>query len=176
MGILSFVSNLFKRGSNIDIPEVYRPERPQKSKVYGSHGRLEIQNLFISVPLYNALDARDMQRVVDDQHSAVFFHFGVQDAIADHSCQENFNNLNLARPGMIAVIDEKDKQTSYKMIKSQIGHIRITPLGNRLFDQDWQQVATQNAGGLCIYTCIGKSSDDVMDVRLTYWQPVESGS
>lgn len=169
MGILNLIRGLFNQGRTITEQRVYQPA--PKVKVYGSHGRLEIPNLFISVPLYDALDAADRQRVVDNPDSAVHFRLGVQDVIADHTGQANFQNLNLAKPGMTATIDRKTSKTVYRMVQSQVGHIRISPLGNRLFDQDWVQVSTQNAGGLCIYTCMGKSAEDVMDVRLTYWQP-----
>ena len=171
MGILNLIRGLFDQGRTITEQRVYQPA--PKVKVYGSHGRLEIPGLFISVPLYDALDAADRQRVVDNPDSAVHFRLGVQDVIADHAGQANFQNLNLARSGMVATIDEREKKTSYQFTQSQVGHIRISALGNRLFDQNWQQVAAQNAGGLCIYTCMGKSADDVMDVRLTYWQPMD---
>jgi len=172
MGILNLIASIFRGGSSIERPAVYEPIAKPKPMVYGSHGRLEIPNLYISVPLYNALNAADRQRVVDEPSSAVFFRLGVQDVIADHACQANFQNLNMAKPGMIATIDEKERQTSYRMVQSQVGHIRIAALGNKLYDQNWTPVAMQNDGGLCIYTCMGKSADDVMDVRLTYWQPV----
>lgn len=172
MGIINFIHNFF-RGGHIDRPAVYEPQPVQRPLVYGTHGRLDIRNLFISVPLYDAATGADKQRMVDNPNSAVFFKLGVQNVIADHADQANFSNLNMAKPGMTARIYDREKETVYRFVKSQVGHIRISQLGNRLFDQNWQQVSTQNEGGLCIYTCIGKSADDVMDVRLTYWQPVE---
>lgn len=171
--ILNFINGIFQNSRRIEKPETATVDTQPKPLVYGSHGRLEIPRLLISVPLYDANGA-NKQRVVDDTDSAVYFRFGYQDAIADHSNQANFQNLNLAKPGMLAVIDQGETKTSYKLVQSQIGHIRISPLSNQLYDQDWNPVALQNAGGLCIYTCIRKSADDVMDVRLTYWQPVET--
>ena len=158
--------------SNPVIKTGYDPMPAPVQKVYGTHGRLEIPYLHISVPLYDASTGADKQRVVDDADSAVYFRLGVQDVIADHASQANFQNLNMARIGMVAIIDERDRQTSYRLVQTQVGHIRISPLGNSLFDQNWQRVSTQNAGGLCIYTCRGKSAENVMDVCLTYWQPL----
>ena len=174
MGVFSFIRGLFRSGRMIEKPTVFEPQPIQRPLVYGTHGRLDIRNLFISVPLYDAKTGAEKQQVVDDPNSAVFFKLGVQSVIADHASQANFQNLNLAKPGMTARIYDREKETVYRFKESQVGHIRISPLGNRLFDKNWQQVATQNEGGLCIYTCIGKSADDVMDVRLTYWQPVEA--
>lgn len=174
MGILNFIGGLFRRGSTVEPPAIYQPQPVQRPLVYGTHGRLEIRSLFITVPLYDAGTGAEKQKVVDDPNSAVFFHLGMQDVIADHACQANFQNLNMAKPGMTAVIDQKETKTTYRMVQTQVGHIRMTPLGNRLYDQNWNAVGLQNEGGLCIYTCMGQSADDVMDVRLTYWQPVET--
>lgn len=174
MGILNAFRKLLRSSGKVERAAVYQPQPDPRPLVYGSHGRLEIPSLYISVPLYNAMNGAERQRVVDSQNSAAYFDFGSQGVIADHASQANFQNLNMARAGMIATIDERYRQTSYQLVQSQVGHIRISPLGNRLFDQNWNQVAGQNEGGLCIYTCIGKSAEDVMDVRLTYWQPVNT--
>ena len=175
MGVLMRLGQLIAGNIRRSSPEAqteYIPTPTPVQKTYGTHGRLEIPYLHISVPLYDAFGGTEKQRVVDEPNSAAYFHLGVQDVIADHASQANFQNLNMARCGMVAIVDECGKETVYQLVQSQIGHIRISPLGNRLFDQNWRQVAEQNAGGLCIYTCMKQSANDVMDVRLTYWQPI----
>lgn len=142
-------------------------------KVYGTHGRLEIPSLFISVPLYDSKGA-DNQRVVDNPNSAAYMHWQKQDAIADHASQASFSNLNMVKPGKtVATIDLRTRQEKYLCVNSQVGHIRISPNGNRIFDANWNSANFQNEGGLCIYTCMGKSAEDVMDIRLTYWRPIQ---
>ena len=141
-------------------------------KVYGTHGRLEIPDLLIGVPLYDAKGS-ESQAVVDKVNSAVYMHWPKQDAIADHASQANFSNLNMAKVDRtVAIIDYGNREEKYHCVNSQVGHIRISPSGNRIFDENWNMAYFQNDGGLCIYTCMKKSADDVMDVRLTYWQPI----
>ena len=99
MGILNFIGGLFRRWRTVEPPAVYQPQPVQRPLVYGTHGRLEIRSLFITVPLYDAGTGAEKQKVVDDPNSAVFFHLGLQDVIADHACQANFQNLNMAATG-----------------------------------------------------------------------------
>lgn len=152
--------------------EIQRPV--QRPKIYGSHGRLEIAELGISIPLYDATDSSGTQRIVDRQDSAAYIHWIKQDAIADHANQSNMANLNMAKAGRtIAVIDLGGEQLAYRCVSSQVGHIRLSPDGkNRIFDANWNRANLQNEGGLCIYTCMHKSAEDIMDVRLTYWRPI----
>jgi len=145
---------------------------PSIPKKYGTHGRLEIQELSISVPVYDH-HGGDKQQIVDDENSAVFMDWGTQQCIADHNHQNNFSNLNRVRVGKtIAILDLQTKKNVYRCSMSQVGHIRLSDSGNRLFDSNWEPVYPQNAGGLCIYTCIKRVSPDTIDVRLTYWRPV----
>ena len=136
----------------------------------GTHGRLEIPELSISVPLYDA-NGCDSQKIVDAQDSAVLMRWGNQFAIADHNDQANFKNLSDAEPGKTTAMIRQGKNLQrYRCIKTQVGHITISENGNRIFDQDWKPVYQQAFGGLCIYTCLNKSAPNVMDIRLTYWQ------
>lgn len=170
--VIAFANNLRKFMSPA-VPKIDISPSVVKPKVYGTHGRLEIPELFISVPLYDATGGADRQRVVDDPDSAVFMHWQKQDAIADHASQGGFSNLNMAKvKRTIATIDQQTHKQSYVCVNSQIGHIMISAIGNRIYDENWEPAYTQNNGGLCIYTCIRKSANDVMDVRLTYWQPI----
>ena len=143
-----------------------------RPKIYGTYGRLEIPDLKISVPVYKA-QGGNSQKLCDDINSAVCLNWGNQIAIADHCDQGHFSNLNNVKVGItIATIDLQTSQKQYRCIKSQIGHIRISKEGNRIFDANWLPVYSQNPGGMTIYTCINKSQVDIMDVRLTYWQPI----
>lgn len=146
-----------------------------KPKVYGNRGRLEIPSLNISVPLYDT-SVGSAQRIVDNQDSAVILRWVSQYAIADHSSQSNFQNLNYAKPGITTMsIETKTAKDEYKCVKTQVGHIKIGSVGgNTIYDENWQPPNNQNQGGICIYTCIHKSAPDVMDIRMTYWQPVNS--
>ena len=50
------------------IVQYFKPA-PQP-KIYGTHGRVEIPSLSISLPLYEA--STDAQKIVDDKNSAAF--------------------------------------------------------------------------------------------------------
>lgn len=172
MELLHKVKQLVGRIRAVDPVASKKVTRMLSAKVYGTHGRLEIQELNISVPLY---DARGLasQRVVDNRNSAAFMRWQKQIAIADHCDQANFSNLNKVRAGSTtAVIDLRNTQERFICVSSQVGHIRLAESGNRIFDRNWNPANTQNEGGLCIYTCIEKSAPDVMDVRLTFWRPI----
>ncbi len=148
------------------------PSPEYAKKKYGTHGRLEIPELHISVPLYDAHDG-NQQEIVDEPQSAVYMRWGQQGAIADHSNQDRFSNLNRVRPWhTIATIDRQSAKEKFRCYRTQVGHIRTAEGANRIFDSGWKPVYAQNPGGLCIYTCIGRSAEDVMDVCLTYWLPV----
>lgn len=151
-------------------PEVHSEPQP---KVYGTSGWLEIPDLEIGVSLYDSRD-KDKQEIVDDDNSAIYMNWGTQQCIADHTYQSNFVNLNKAVVGKtIAIIDDGTNQRRYRCYSSQIGHIRIGPNGgNTLLDENWVLVYPQNIGGICIYTCLQLASDDVMDVRLTFWERI----
>ena len=138
-----------------------------KVDIYGSHGRLEIPSIGISVPLYND---GDKQKIVDEPDSAVWFKFGVQDCIADHNYQ-GFSKINDVVPEeTVAVILSPDKRVEYICFRSEVGHIISSGGMNKLRDAHWDYVNLQNPGGLCIYTCLEKSGNGIMDVRLTFWR------
>ena len=145
---------------------------PEEEIVYGTYGRLEIPDLNISVPLYG-VESGSAQQVVDLEDSAAYLKWPEQITIVDHCQQGNFANLNKAIPGQTkAFIVEPDLKKTYVCYQTQIGHIKIGTTSNVLFDKDWIPVYKSNAGGLTMYTCIEKSSQNVMDVRVTYWKPI----
>lgn len=145
--------------------------RADGKKVYGDAGLLDIPSLKIRVPLY-CPGEKSAQEITDDRYSAACFPWGGLTVIADHSHQGTFSMLNLAKAGKtVAVIDDGHAQKEYVCSSSQVGHLKSAEYGNELYDAEWAEVAGQNDGGLCIYTCIAKSARDVMDVRLTFWTP-----
>lgn len=132
-------------------------------KKKGTHGRIEIPSLRIGVPLYDS--NRNAQEIVDAKNSAVFLEWKNQVAIADHSGQDGFERLAKAIPyKTIACINYKSKEY-YLCTKKQVGHI----VSSKIYDFNWQNVKSD---GLVIYTCIGKSAGDTMDVWLTYWKRI----
>jgi len=132
-------------------------------KKKGTHGRIEIPSLRIGVPLYNSNG--NAQKIVDNKKSAVFLEWEDQIAIADHSGQDGFERLANAIPYQtLAYIDYKGKEY-YLCTKKQVGHI----VNDRIYDSKWEHA---KSGGLVIYTCIGKSAEDVMDAWLTYWKRI----
>ena len=140
---------------------------------YGNVGRLEIADLDIRVPVNNTRIG-SAQAVIDARDSAVYLNWGNQKAIADHACQANFSNLNQAVVGKTkAVLDRGTSKEQFLCVDSQIGHIKTESGVNTLYDSKWRFAHLQNPGGLAIYTCIQRSAPDIMDVRLTYWQPIE---
>ena len=144
-----------------------------KVKIYGNQGRLEIPDLDISVPLYDT-STGGAQQIVDKKDSAVLLRWNVQNAIADHSDQCNFSNLsNAVVGGTTMSIETQNSSKRYRCVRSQVGHIKTTNGSNQIFDENWNSPYTQNAGGICIYTCLNRSAPDIMDIRLTYWQPVD---
>ena len=46
--------------------------------------------------------------------------------------------------------------------------------GTHLKDGSMNPVYKQNAGGLCIYTCTGKTENAITYVHLTYWRKKSS--
>ena len=143
-------------------------------KVYGNQGRIEIPTLNISVPLYDT-STGSAQQIIDNEHSAVYLRWGQQIAVADHTTSENFCNLAHAIEGRtVATIDRKTSKQNYICSKKQIGHIKIGNGSNSIYDSKWQPVFPQNAGGLTTYTCISKSAEDVMDIWLIFWRPIDT--
>ena len=132
-------------------------------------GALLIPDLRIAVPLY---EGEDLQEIVDAPDSAVFFRLGVQDCIADHCHQEGFERLAEAVPDRTrAWISSEEGVRKYVCVRAEIGRIVTTERGHYLRDSAGEPVYRQNAGGVCIYTCTGKTAEAVTFVRLTYWQP-----
>lgn len=138
---------------------------PDRRKI----GALLIPDLRIAVPLYAG---EDLQEIVDAPDSAVFFRLGVQDCIADHCHQEGFSRLAEAVPDKTrAWISSDEGVKKYVCIRAEIGRIVTAEGRHYLRDSLGEPVYKQNAGGVCIYTCTGKTAEAVTFVRLTYWQP-----
>ena len=116
-----------------------------------------------------ALYAGNEQSIVDAPNSAAFFRFGVQDCIADHCHQDDFGRLADVKPGETRALVFTDKMREYTCIRHEIG--RITD--GRLSDSEGVPVYKQNPGGLCIYTCTGKTKEKETYVHLTYWREEE---
>ncbi len=141
---------------------------------YGTHGRLIIPDLNISVPL-NGIELGSAQHVIDLEDSAVYLKWPNQIVIADHCTQANFSNLKKAVPGRTkALIVTPDSKEEFACCRKQIGHIRIGQSSNALYDRDWIPVYKTNSGRLTMYTCISRSAPDVVDVWLTYWRPTQT--
>ena len=133
------------------------------------YGALLIPDLRIAVPLY---EGEDLQEITDAPDSAVFFRLGVQDCIADHCHQEGFERLAEAVPDRTrAWISSEEGVRKYVCIRAEIGRLVTIGDGHYLRDSLGEPVYRQNAGGVCIYTCTGKTADAVTFVRLTFWQP-----
>ena len=131
---------------------------------------LKIPTLAIKVPVYDRVSGSG-QDIIDRTDSAVRFKQGPLTIICDHCDQANFTRLNAAVPEHTRafIINGFFKRERYICTGSEIGHIIISEAGNRLYDSQWRHVY-QTHKGLCIYTCMRKSADDVMDVRLTFWE------
>jgi len=107
----------------------------------------------------------DRQKNVDSKYAAMW-NWGKLTVIADHSYQ-GFYKINRAAVGKTkAYLGTR----AYLCDVSEIGHIRITDKGNRLYRASWEAVYGAWADGLCLYTCIEMSASDIMDVRLTHWR------
>ena len=141
-----------------------------KSKTYGTHGRIEIPSLFISLPLYDTHG--NAQEIVDMKKAAAYIQWVKQAAIVDHSGQDGFERIAKAIPGQtLAYIEYKDGKIKERYIctKKQVGHIKTINGKNKIFDSNGK---TPVSGGIVMYTCIGRSAPDVMDVWLTYWKKI----
>lgn len=130
-------------------------------------GTLTIPSLNISVPLY---EGDNTQAIVDDSDSAVWFRLGVQDCIADHCHQGGFSRIKDAKPGTVAWVTTPSGKDKYICIRSDTGHLVNESGKYYLRDAHMQPVYQLNPGGLCIYTCTGKSDSQKTYVYLTYWR------
>ena len=138
-------------------------------KVYGTHGRIEIPDLGIGVPLYET-GSGNAQNLVDNPGSAAFIRYGTQSIIADHVSQ-GFSNLINVKPGVTkAYIRYADgRQEEYTCQCSQLGHIRKSESGNVLLDWTWGRALMRTGDNLVIYTCLGNAIGNDQRVTLTFW-------
>ena len=121
--------------------------------------RLIIPSLNINIPVFFGKNGPERQEIIDAQNSAVYFKWNQLTVIADHSSQANFKNLNKVK---------SKKAIAYLCDNTEIGHILIGH-GNRLYNSRWLPVHKVYKSGVCIYTCIKRRGQDIMDVRLTHW-------
>lgn len=130
--------------------------------------RLIIPSLNINIPVFFGKNGSERQEIIDAQNSAVYFKWNQLTVIADHSSQANFKNLNKvkSKKAIAYLCDNTTKK--YICDKSEIGHILIGH-GNRLYNSRWLPVHKVYKSGVCIYTCIKRRGQDIMDVRLTHW-------
>ena len=132
-----------------------------------TYGTLSIPLVSIFVPLF---EGKDLQKIVDERMSAVIFDYGKTKVIADHCHQNNFSNLNAVEINALAIIYHDGKTKLYRCFGTEVGHLLLGN-GTKLRDADWNYIHNRNAD-LCIYTCIKKSSETIMDIRLTFWKEV----
>lgn len=125
-----------------------------------SRNRVIIPSLFISIPVYESHG--NAQLIVNAENSAAFIRWNGQNAVVDHSGQNGFQRISKAKPYKTTAYVRGEK---FLCTKKQIGHIRQS----KIFDSEWKPVKSD---GLVMYTCIGKSADDVMDVWLVYWKRI----
>ena len=144
-------------------------KKKKKVVLFGDYGRLVIESLKIDVPLYDS-KGKEVQKIVDDDRSAVAIRWGDRVLIGDHNYQENFRNLYLVHPERtVAEVWNGDRKRTLVCVRKQVGHIEVG-LKNRLVDSDWNSVFSQDFGDVCIYTCLGWSANNIVDVVLTYWK------
>ena len=158
------ITNILKPAS---ITSVMKSKSASKidTKIYGDHGRIEIPDLKISLPLYKGND--NPQEVVDKKNAAAFLEWPDQNVIVDHTGQDGFERLASAVPlQTTAYIDFGTKKEKYICTKKQIGHLL---LGDKNKIRDANYVFPKSPG-LIIYTCKGLSQPNVMDIWLTYWK------
>lgn len=159
----------------MNLKQLFKKNPPKiPNKIFGTHGRIEIPDLEIEIPLYDS-EYGNAQSIVDRLDSAVFISHGQQGIIVDH-VDQGFKNLINVKPGItkayIYYYDPELKDGSveqYSCVCSQLGHIKKNISGNRLFDWSWKQAPDKNKDGLTIYTCLGNAIGDDQRVTLTYW-------
>ena len=159
-----YISNVLKPAVITSIRQSKNTSKTVK-KTYGDHGRIEIPDLKISLPLYNGKN--NPQEVVDRKNAAAFLEWPDQNVIVDHTGQDGFERLASTVPlQTIAYIDFGTKKEKYICTKKQIGHLL---LGDKNKIRDANYVFPKSPG-LIIYTCKGLSQPNVMDIWLTYWK------
>lgn len=131
---------------------------------------LYIPSLWIMVPVKEAQSGNG-QAIIDQDNMAVLLRWGDLSVIADHNAQNGFSRLNKAVPQKTAAyIISGGQCRRYVCDYSVIGHTRDEPSGRHLYDDHWLRATQMFMDGLLIYTCMQRSADTVMDVRLTHWK------
>lgn len=125
--------------------------------------------LFIpSLGIFVLAKTGDRQKNTDAPNTAAMWNWGKLTVIADHNYQ-GFSRLNRAVIGKTrAYLGPK----AYICDVSEIGHVRLSEKGNRLYRASWFPVWEAWSDGLCLYTCITQTASDVIDVRLTHWRDI----
>lgn len=117
------------------------------------YGTLTIEEAEIEVPLYYTTilgEGKSAQEIIDNTESAGYFRYGEQHIIADHDYQEFFS-LKKVKKGTKAVIAlDRGYEKTYECIRVCEGENR-----GHLYDENKEDVAEQNPGGIAMYTCNG---------------------
>lgn len=152
---------------------------PVQSTIPGSgvENRVEIPGLGIEVGLQRKEAGISAQEIVDADDTAVLLSWPGQNAIVDHNTQA-FRNLIAATPGKtVAYVTENGEMKAYVCVAVHIGKILDDggdPPSRIIVDSTGQDVRFANQGGLCLYSCLGKTENGTTAITLTYWQPANS--
>lgn len=143
--------------------------KPKHLKQTGD--RLWIPLLRICVPVYWRKIGTNGQEIVDADDSAAIWKWNGLTVIADHNGQNNFANLNNAKPEKTkAILTVNGTSRLYVCDVSEVGSIVTYPYGSRLYTAENRPVHEAFPTGLCIYTCRDKTAENVRNVRLTHWR------
>ena len=112
----------------------------------------------------------DRQAIVDSPHSC-FFRWNDLTVVVDHAYQ-GFDRLNKVKVNKTTAFFGNSR---YLCDSSEIGYIRLSPNGNRLYNAKNEPVHEAMKTGLCIYTCYGKRTGEIQPVRLTHWRKISNG-
>ena len=147
---------------------------------YGTDGRLNIDELKITVPLYHKVAGETTtQSVVDAPYSACFMKWRSQNAISDHCSDGNMFHLAEAQVGMTASVEhENGAHEVYRCVEVTDGYIKE----GRLYFADGRDLSCSddvNAGGIGIYTCwVNQPTKRLKEigaqvfVTVTLWRPL----
>ena len=133
--------------------------------------RLLIPSLLIYVPVFERQKGTNGQEIVDAQNSAAMWKWNQLTVIADHAGQ-GFDRLNKVKVGRTTAFFGNSR---FLCDSSEIGYIRLSPNGNRLYNAKNEPVHETMKTGMCIYTCHGQRTGEIQPVRLTHWRKISNG-
>lgn len=112
----------------------------------------------------------DRQAIVDSERSC-FFRWNDLTVVVDHAYQ-GFDRLNKVKVNKTTAFFGNSR---FLCDSSEIGYIRLSPNGNRLYNEKNEPVHEAMKTGLCIYTCHGQRTGEIQPVRLTHWRKISNG-